>query len=107
MTNTKFSEKEIYDLIASIPTVGFIRVGRGLRLIRSLRIVRAFRTTKDFISHVFRNKAQGTFTSVGIFAILLIIFSAIGILQVEIDPNSNIETAEDALWWSFRVKSFK
>ena len=26
---------------------------------------------------------------------------AIGILQVEKDPNSNIKTAEDALWWAY------
>lgn len=31
----------------------------------------------------------------------MVIFSAIAILQVERDPNSNIKTAEDALWWSY------
>ncbi len=97
----KFMRWGWIDLIASIPTVDFFRVGRGLRLIRLLRIVRAFRSTKHFVTHVFRNKAKGAFTTVAIFAILLIIFSAIGILQVEIDPNSNIRTAEDALWWSY------
>jgi voltage-gated potassium channel len=50
---------------------------------------------------VFRNKAQGAFTSVSIIAILLVIFCAIGILQVEKDPNSNIKTAEDAIWWAY------
>ncbi|MFM7664706.1 MAG: potassium channel family protein, partial [Bacteroidota bacterium] len=53
------------------------------------------------VSHIFTNKAQGAFTSVSIIAILLIIFSAIGMLQVETDPNSNIKTAEDAIWWSY------
>jgi voltage-gated potassium channel len=32
---------------------------------------------------------------------LLVIFSALAILQVETDPNSNIKTAEDAIWWSY------
>jgi voltage-gated potassium channel len=31
----------------------------------------------------------------------MIIFGSIAILQVEHDPNSNIKTAEDAIWWAF------
>jgi voltage-gated potassium channel len=31
----------------------------------------------------------------------MVIFSSIAILQVEHAPNSNIKTAEDALWWSY------
>jgi voltage-gated potassium channel Kch len=31
---------------------------------------------------------------------LLIVFSSIGILQVENSPDSNIRGPEDALWWS-------
>jgi voltage-gated potassium channel len=50
---------------------------------------------------MFKNKAEGTFTSVGVIALLLVIFSALAILQVEDDPNSNIKTAEDALWWAY------
>jgi voltage-gated potassium channel len=34
-------------------------------------------------------------------AILFVFFSAIAILQVENDPNSNIKTAEDAFWWAY------
>lgn len=53
------------------------------------------------MSHIFRNRAQGAFTSVSIIALLLLIFSSIAILQVEDSPNSNIKTAEDALWWAY------
>lgn len=97
----KFMRWGWIDLVASIPTFTHFRAGRALRLIRLLRIVRAFRTTKEFVYHVFLNKAKGTFTTAAILAILLIIFSAIGILQVEIGPNTNIKTAEDALWWAY------
>lgn len=89
------------DLISSIPMVNFLRAGRLFRLIRIIRVFKAFRTTKSFVSHVFRNKAQGTFASATILAILLIIFSSIAILQVENAPNSNIKTAEDAIWWAY------
>jgi voltage-gated potassium channel len=36
-----------------------------------------------------------------IFAILILIFSSIAILQVETTENGNIKSAEDALWWAF------
>jgi voltage-gated potassium channel len=97
----KFMRWGWIDLIASIPALTYFRAGRAFRLIRLLRIVRAFRTTHNFAHHIFRNRAQGTFTTVAILAFLLIIFCSIGILQVEVDPNSNIKTAEDALWWSY------
>ncbi|MCW3072679.1 MAG: ion transporter [Bacteroidetes bacterium] len=97
----KFMRWGWIDLISSIPTVDFLRAGRALRLIRLLRVIRAFRSTKNLINHIFRNRAAGAFTSVSIIAILLIIFSAIAILQVEDDPNSNIKTAEDAIWWAY------
>lgn len=89
------------DLISSIPTFDFLRVGRTLRLIRLLRILRAFRSTRHLINHVYKNKTKGAFTTVAIIAILMLVFSAIAILQVEDDPNSNIKTAEDAIWWAY------
>lgn len=89
------------DLLSSIPTIDYFRAGRAFRLIRLLRIIRAFRLTRHLINHIFRNRAEGAFTSVFIIAIMLIIFSAIAILQVETDPNSNIKTAEEAIWWAY------
>lgn len=89
------------DLVSSIPMVDFLRAGRILRLVRILRIIRAFRSLAQLVHHIFRNRAQGALTSVVITALLLVIFSAIAILQVETDPDSNIKTAEDALWWAY------
>lgn len=89
------------DLISSIPTFNYLRAGRILRLIRLFRILRAFRSTNNLVKHIFKNKVEGTFSMALIFAFLMIIFSSIAILQVEIDPNSNIKSAEDALWWSY------
>ena len=97
----KFMHWGWIDLISCIPMINALRAGRLLRLIRLIRIVRAFKTTKSILEHVFANKAKGAFTSISIIAILLVIFSAIGILQVETDSNSNIKTAEDAIWWAY------
>jgi voltage-gated potassium channel len=89
------------DLVSSIPTFDFLRAGRALRLIRLLRVLRAFRSTKHLLNHIFRNRTHGAFTSVSAIAVLMVIFSAIAILQFEDDPNSNIKTAEDAIWWAY------
>jgi voltage-gated potassium channel len=89
------------DLVSSIPMIGILRVGRIFRLIRLLRIIRAFRSTRKLVNHLFINKANGAFVSVFSIAILLLIFCSIAILQVETDPNSNIKTAEDAIWWAY------
>jgi voltage-gated potassium channel len=97
----KFMRWGWIDLISCIPMIETLRAGRLLRLIRLLRIIRAFKSTKNVVDHIFANKAQGAFTSVSVIALLLVIFSAIGILQVENDPNSNIKTAEDAIWWAY------
>jgi voltage-gated potassium channel len=97
----KFMKWGWIDLVSCIPMINCLRAGRLFRLIRLLRILRAFRSTKQFVTYIFRNKAQGAFTSASIIAILLVIFSSIAILQVENAPNSNIKTAEDAIWWSY------
>lgn len=97
----KFMKWGWIDLISSIPTFNMFRAGRLLRLVRILRIMRAFRSTKVLLKFVFKKKAQGAFTTASIFAILIIIFSSIAILQVETTDNGNIKSAEDALWWAF------
>jgi voltage-gated potassium channel len=97
----KFMKWGWIDLISSIPTFDYLRAGRALRLLRLLRILRAFRSTKHLINHIYKSRTQGAFTTVAIIAILMVIFSALTILQVEDDPNSNIKTAEDAVWWAY------
>jgi voltage-gated potassium channel len=97
----KFMKWGWIDLLSSIPNIDYLRAGRALRLIRILRILRAFRSTKNLVTHIFQNKAQGAFTTVTLLAVLLIIFSSISILEMEDSPESNIKTAEDALRWSY------
>ena len=97
----KFMKWGWIDLISSIPSLEVFRPGRALRLFRLLRMIRAFRSLKHLVHHIFRNRAQGAFMSVSLFAILMVIFSSIAILQVEDSPESNIKTAEDAVWFSY------
>lgn len=97
----KFLKWGWVDFISSIPFIDFLRVGRLLRLLRLLRILRAFKSVKHIVEHVYKDKSKGLLSTVAIIAFLMVLFSSITILQVETAPNSNIKTAEDALWWSY------
>ena len=97
----KFMKWGWIDLISSIPYIDFLRAGRVLRLIRLIWVFRAFKATKLIFEHINRNKKQTALTSVALISFLMVIFSSIAILQFEKDINSNIKTAEDAIWWSY------
>jgi voltage-gated potassium channel len=97
----KFLKWGWIDFISSIPFIDFLRVGRLLRLLRLLRILRAFKSVKHIVEHVYKDKSKGLLSTVAVIAFLMVLFSSITILQVETAPNSNIKTAEDALWWSY------
>ncbi|MEZ8193998.1 ion transporter [Vibrio cortegadensis] len=90
------------DLLSSIPMLDVFRYGRVVRVVRVLRILRAVRSTKVILAYVFKNKMQGTFSLVSVVSIILVIFGAIAILQLEKGvAESNIQSASDALWWAF------
>lgn len=89
------------DLVSSIPMFDFLRWGRLVRIVRILRILRAFRSTKILVQYLFGNRAKGTFGTVALISIVLVIFSSIAILHFEDLPESNIKTPGDAMWWAF------
>jgi len=97
----KFLKWGWIDLVSSIPMFDFLRWGRLVRIIRILRILRAFRSTKLLLHHLFRNRAKGTFATVALISVVMVLFSSIAILNVENMPESNITTPSDALWWAF------
>lgn len=90
------------DLLSSIPMLDAFRYGRIVRVVRVIRILRAVRSTKVILSHIFKNKSQGAFSLVCSVSVILVIFGAIAILQLERGvEGSNIQNATDALWWTF------
>ena len=89
------------DLISSIPSLPFLRCGRTVRLIRLLRLLRAFKSLLNICRFIFKSRIKGTMLCLNLILVLLAIFSAITILFVENEPESNIKTAGDAIWWVF------
>ncbi|WP_288424712.1 ion transporter [uncultured Spirosoma sp.] len=89
------------DLLASIPAVGWLRLGQLVRIVRILRLVRVFRTARDYLTFRFRHRANGTLAIVLISSVLLMFCGAIAMFYIERVPDANIKTFADALWWAF------
>jgi voltage-gated potassium channel len=91
------------DLLSSFPTLDVARWGRAARILRICRVLRGLRATRVLASLVFRRRTENTFLAASLIAILLIIFCSIAVLDFESGSGSesNIRTAEDAIWWSF------
>lgn len=88
------------DLLSSIPMIDELRWGRLARVFRIFRILRGLRAAKLLTEVVVLRRYESALLSAALITLLLLVFSAIAILQLETAPESNIRGAEDALWWS-------
>jgi voltage-gated potassium channel len=89
-----------FDLLSSIPAVYFLRWFRFARILRIGRVLRGARAGKIMASFLMGNRAQGGIIGALLMAVLLIFIGSISILQLEQVPGGNINSAEDAIWWS-------
>jgi len=89
------------DFISSIPLVDSLRWGRAIRVFRVLRTLRGLRAVKVIVDFALRYRARSAFGSVVVISIILLTWSSVAILAVEVSDDSNIKNAHDALWWSF------
>jgi voltage-gated potassium channel len=89
------------DLLSSIPSLDVARWGRAARVVRIFRVLRGLRATRLITTLILRRRTENTFLAASLVTILLVIFCSIAILHFETDPDSNIKTAEDAIWWAF------
>ena|ERR1051325_7534880 len=89
------------DLLSSVPTLDFARWGRLARMARIARILRGLRATRLLTSAILGKRSQSTFAAAALLALILVIGSSTAILHFETLPESNIRTADDALWWAF------
>ena len=86
------------DLLASIP---FDPAFRTLQAIRIYRIIRLIRVLKKLQTLTGGTSLNEKLLALPAIALVMVFFSTNLILEVErLDPNSNIKTAGDALWWA-------
>ena len=102
----------VVDLLGSIPSaiilrLGFDRAAGAVRLLRVFRLIRVYRlvegrSPRSLVAAFVRSRAEAA-AYVVIMAVLLVIVlgsSLIALVEVP-NPDSNINTAGDALWWTF------
>lgn len=87
------------DLLASIPEIEALRWGRLFRVFRVLRLLRAVKSVRILLDVFFQSRTTGGVASVFTITFLVLSLATAGILMVERHPDSNIRTAEDAVWW--------
>lgn len=88
------------DLVSSIPALPLLRWGRLVRIVRVVRLLRTVRAAKILGTVVFSHRAKGALATAVFVCLVLVTFGSVAVLHVERDPDSNIRTAGDALWWS-------
>jgi voltage-gated potassium channel len=89
------------DFLSSTPTFDVARWGRLARIARISRVLRGVRATRLLTGVILRKRSQSTFVAAALLALILVIGSSTAILHFETLPESNIRTADDALWWAF------
>lgn len=88
------------DLLACIPA-GWFQAARLARVVQVIRVLRALRSLELIWQLLFRNRAEGVLASAATATVLLVVFGAMTVLMVETpNPDSPINTAEEALWWA-------
>ena len=88
------------DLTSSIPTIGLARWGRAARALRIIRVLRGVRAARILADLTLAKRGQSALLAASLVAFLMLVVSAISVLHVETAPQSNIATAEDAMWWA-------
>lgn len=88
------------DLLSSIPVLPVFRWGRLLRIARLLRLLRGVRAAKILTSVVFARRARGTFATALFICLVMATLGSIAVLHLENDPQSNIHSPIEALYWS-------
>ncbi|MFM1767795.1 MAG: hypothetical protein RJA22_324 [Verrucomicrobiota bacterium] len=89
------------DLLACIPYVDWLRLGRLGTVLRLIRILRGVRIAHRLSFLILRMRRTHAFASVMLSTGLVVACASIAVLTAEHQhPQANIHTAGDAVWWS-------
>ncbi len=88
------------DLLASLPAQQ-LKLFRFFRIVRVIRLLREI-GVKNMINEILGNRAGGALY-ITVFSVILVLeFAGTAIVLVEgNNPDANIQTASDAVWWGF------
>ena len=87
------------DLLGSLPA--FFRLLRLFRLVRVWRLLQTY-GARNIIHSIIRDRASNALRFVVVMVVVVLEFGSILVLHFESqDPNANIHTGGQALWWAF------
>jgi voltage-gated potassium channel len=88
------------DLLSSIP-LSLFNIFRAFRVARLIRVIRKS-GGKSVIKMLFAKIPEAALYGVFFLILVVLEFGSIGVLMAESsDPDANIRTASDALWWVY------
>ncbi|MHA6614073.1 ion transporter [Photobacterium damselae] len=94
---TNYLKRHWPDFMASIPVIEPFRFAR---LVQVFRVVRLLRSSKHIMQQLQENRREATIATICLLLTVLITIGSSFILLIEAkDPNANIHSASDALWW--------
>ena len=89
------------DFISSIPAVWILRAARSARIVRVIRVLRTVRAARIMSSMVLKRRRENAVYAMILFSLVIVVVSSIAILEIEKgSPGANIQSADDALWWT-------
>ena len=89
------------DFISSIPAIDPLRWGRVSKLVRILRYLRAIKSMRILLTNLHASKYETLSLCVFLVVFLSFTLSSAFILEFERNYESELSSAEAALWWSF------
>ncbi|MER2491950.1 ion transporter [Catenovulum sediminis] len=93
----RYVQRHWLELVASIPLIEPLRF---LRFLQIFRVIRMIRLARSVLLPMLKQRIQTTMAGLLVFMVVIVAGSAVAIFIIESEvPQSNIKTAEDALWW--------
>ncbi|BCN23173.1 potassium channel family protein [Vibrio alfacsensis] len=96
---TAYIKQHWIDFVASIPMIEPLRYAR---LFHILRVILVLRSSRFLLFQLRQNRRETTLASILLLMVVLITLGSSAMLFIEgNNPESNIQTGSDALWWAF------
>lgn len=94
----RFIKEHWIDFVASIPAIEALRMAR---LFQILRVIRLIRMSRSILVPLLQQRGQTTLASLLVAMVIIITLASVSILVVESGhEGSNIQTAQQAIWWA-------
>ncbi|MGY5540245.1 potassium channel family protein [Vibrio brasiliensis] len=94
----QFLKRHWIDFLASIPMIEPLRFARIFHI---MRVILVIRSSRYLLKQLLNNRRETTLASILLLMVVLLTVGSSMMLFIEgSDPDANIQTGGDALWWA-------